>query len=59
MCCVGPLPRTPKYLLEASSDGEEFVIIRFTAGPPYEDLAFKVGQGGASWAAIHSYIVYT
>jgi hypothetical protein len=37
LCC-----RTPKYLLEASGDGEEFVIIRFAAGPPYEDLAFKV-----------------
>jgi len=33
---------TPRYELSASGDSQEFVIIRFTAGPPYEDLAFKV-----------------
>lgn len=33
-----------RYHLEPCADGEnnEFVIIRFTAGPPYEDIAFKI-----------------
>jgi len=33
--------KTPKYSLEPA-DSSEFCIIRFSAGPPYEDLAFKV-----------------
>eukprot|EP00916_Digyalum_oweni_P000143 GHVL01000205.1.p1 GENE.GHVL01000205.1~~GHVL01000205.1.p1 ORF type:complete len:595 (+),score=175.41 GHVL01000205.1:27-1811(+) len=32
---------TPSYHLEASDDSET-VIIRFHAGPPYEDIAFKI-----------------
>lgn len=32
---------TPKYILEAA-DTPDFCIIRFTAGPPYEDVAFKI-----------------
>eukprot|EP01039_Chlorochromonas_danica_P001478 gene1478-1609_t len=34
----------PRYVLEPCADAEnnEFVIIRFTAGPPYEDIAFKI-----------------
>jgi hypothetical protein len=32
---------TPKYFLEAS-DESEFAILRFHAGPPYEDIAFKI-----------------
>jgi len=32
---------TPKYVVEAA-DTQDFCIIRFTAGPPYEDLAFKI-----------------
>lgn len=37
--------KTPKYFLEPcdeASGGKDFVIIRFHAGPPYEDVAFKV-----------------
>ncbi len=36
--------QTPSYKLEACSDesNNEFVVIRFVAGPPYEDIAFKV-----------------
>ena len=33
--------RTPKYFLEAADD-KEYAIIRFHAGPPYEDVAFKI-----------------
>jgi hypothetical protein len=32
---------TPKYFLEAA-DEREFAILRFHAGPPYEDIAFKI-----------------
>lgn len=32
---------TPRYFLEAA-DEREFAIIRFHAGPPYEDVAFKI-----------------
>jgi hypothetical protein len=32
---------TPKYYLEAS-DHPEFAILRFHAGPPYEDIAFRI-----------------
>lgn len=37
--------KTPKYILEPCDEangGKDFVIIRFHAGPPYEDVAFKV-----------------
>ena len=35
--------KLPSYHLEASPDGdEETCIIRFHAGPPYEDIAFKI-----------------
>jgi hypothetical protein len=33
--------KTPKYFLEAA-DEKEFAIIRFHAGAPYEDVAFKI-----------------
>lgn len=33
--------QTPSYTIEPS-DHPDFVIIRFTAGPPYEDIAFKI-----------------
>merc|ERR1712196_308244 len=32
---------TPRFTLE-KADSPEFVIIRFSAGPPYEDIAFKI-----------------
>ncbi len=32
---------TPKYTLEPT-DSPEFCIIRFSCGPPYEDIAFKI-----------------
>ena len=34
--------KTPEYFLEPCSDNKEFVVLRFRAGPPYEDIAFKV-----------------
>ena len=32
---------TPKYFLEPA-DEKEYCILRFHAGPPYEDIAFKI-----------------
>ena len=32
---------TPKYFVEACAE-KEFAILRFHAGPPYEDVAFKI-----------------
>ena len=32
---------TPKFFLEAA-DSPDFAILRFHAGPPYEDVAFKI-----------------
>ena len=34
--------QTPSYRLEAVPETNEFCIIRFSAGPPYEDIAFKI-----------------
>lgn len=36
--------KAPKYFIEPCPDApnNEFVIIRFHAGPPYEDIAFKI-----------------
>jgi hypothetical protein len=35
--------KPPKYYLQACPDEDhEFVMIRFHAGPPYEDIAFKI-----------------
>ncbi|KAJ1438586.1 cactus-binding C-terminus of cactin protein-domain-containing protein [Ochromonadaceae sp. CCMP2298] len=37
--------KTPKFFVEQCDEaqgGKDFVIIRFHAGPPYEDVAFKV-----------------
>ncbi|KAG7337703.1 cactin binding domain containing protein [Nitzschia inconspicua] len=33
--------KTPQYFLEPA-DSNEFCILRFHAGPPYEDVAFKI-----------------
>lgn len=33
--------RTPQYRLE-KADADDFCILRFSAGPPYEDVAFKI-----------------
>ena len=32
----------PRYYLEACADSKDFCILRFHAGPPYEDIAFKI-----------------
>lgn len=34
--------QTPKYTITPCPDNREFAIIRFSAGPPYEDIAFKI-----------------
>ncbi|CAG9858584.1 unnamed protein product [Phyllotreta striolata] len=33
---------TPEYYLTPSPENREFAILRFHAGPPYEDIAFKI-----------------
>uniref|UniRef100_A0A182J3B1 Splicing factor Cactin n=1 Tax=Anopheles atroparvus TaxID=41427 RepID=A0A182J3B1_ANOAO len=33
---------TPQYFLTACSDNGDFATLRFHAGPPYEDIAFKI-----------------
>ncbi|ENN71807.1 cactin [Dendroctonus ponderosae] len=33
---------TPEYFLTACPENREFAILRFHAGPPYEDIAFKI-----------------
>nr|XP_032812514.1 cactin isoform X2 [Petromyzon marinus] len=33
---------TPQYFLESSDGDREFATLRFHAGPPYEDIAFKI-----------------
>ncbi|XP_037315484.2 splicing factor Cactin [Pungitius pungitius] len=33
---------TPQYFLEPSPDNKDFGTLRFHAGPPYEDIAFKI-----------------
>ncbi|XP_018425976.1 PREDICTED: cactin [Nanorana parkeri] len=33
---------TPEYFLEACQENKDFAILRFHAGPPYEDIAFKI-----------------
>ncbi|KAI3379661.1 hypothetical protein SNEBB_005525 [Seison nebaliae] len=34
--------KTPKYTLTVSEDNQDFAVIRFSSGPPYEDIAFKI-----------------
>lgn len=33
---------TPQYYLTPCNDNKDFALLRFHAGPPYEDLAFKI-----------------
>ncbi|XP_046398642.1 cactin [Ischnura elegans] len=33
---------TPEYFLTSCHDNRDFAILRFHAGPPYEDIAFKI-----------------
>jgi hypothetical protein len=32
----------PSYTLTVCPDNKDFVIMRIRAGPPYEDIAFKI-----------------
>ncbi|XP_071794813.1 splicing factor Cactin-like isoform X2 [Asterias amurensis] len=34
--------QTPEYTLTPSNESEDFAVLRFHAGPPYEDIAFKI-----------------
>ncbi|CAI9720087.1 cactincactin-like [Octopus vulgaris] len=33
---------TPEYALTPCNDNKDFALLRFHAGPPYEDIAFKI-----------------
>ncbi|XP_004536751.1 cactin [Ceratitis capitata] len=33
---------TPQYFLNQCEDNPDFAVLRFHAGPPYEDIAFKI-----------------
>ncbi|XP_053950949.1 splicing factor Cactin [Anastrepha ludens] len=33
---------TPQYFLSQCEDNADFAVLRFHAGPPYEDIAFKI-----------------
>jgi hypothetical protein len=33
---------TPQYTITPCADNKDFGILRFRAGPPYEDIAFKI-----------------
>jgi len=35
------MSKTPQYFLE-QSENPDFVVLRFHAGPPYQDIAFKI-----------------
>lgn len=34
--------KTPQYHLSSCPDNKDFATLRFSAGPPYEDIAFKI-----------------
>lgn len=34
--------KTPQYELIPCTDNKDFALLKFTAGPPYEDIAFKI-----------------
>ncbi|XP_038068849.1 cactin-like [Patiria miniata] len=34
--------KTPEYTLTPSPENEDFAVLRFHTGPPYEDIAFKI-----------------
>lgn len=34
--------KTPEYKLTSDASSPDFVTLRFSAGPPYEDIAFKI-----------------
>ncbi|XP_038202796.1 cactin-like [Arvicola amphibius] len=46
---------TPEYFLEACADNSDFAILRFHAGPPYEDIAFKIVNGEWEYSQRHGF----
>ncbi|CAO2629830.1 Cactin [Lemmus lemmus] len=46
---------TPEYFLEACADNRDFAILRFHAGPPYEDIAFKIVSGEWEYSQRHGF----
>jgi len=34
--------KTPSYVKDKEPGNDETMVLRFTAGPPYEDIAFRI-----------------
>ncbi len=45
--------KTPEYYLTPCKDNPEFAILKFSGGPPYEDIAFKVVN--REWELAHKH----
>jgi hypothetical protein len=45
------ITKTPSFVLTECADDKDFAILRFRAGPPYEDIAFKIVN--REWEAHH------
>ncbi|GAB1296955.1 Cactin [Apodemus speciosus] len=46
---------TPEYFLEACEDNPNFAILRFHAGPPYEDITFKIARREWDYSHRHGF----
>ena len=46
---------TPEYFLQPCTDGTDFEILRFHAGPPYEDIAFKIVKRDWEYGRKHGF----
>ncbi|KAN0031995.1 hypothetical protein ACTFIV_005868 [Dictyostelium citrinum] len=45
--------KSPQYFVSPSPDNPDTCILRFSAGPPYEDIAFKIVK--KEWEKSHKY----
>ena len=52
----GPHPYArQEYFLEACPDNRDFAVLRFHAGPPYEDIAFKIVRHEWDYSHRHNF----
>ncbi|XP_075241085.1 splicing factor Cactin-like [Convolutriloba macropyga] len=47
--------QTPRYSLEPIPNESDFVVLRFSSGPPYEDIAFKIVNREWEYGHKHGY----
>jgi len=45
----------PKYVIERDPSAPDFCVIRFVAGAPYEDVAFKIVNKEWEYGRRHGY----